>query len=95
MNKILRGVGEALAFANGKGKSSRVTKVDVLDEIDVKAIRGKMKLTQEEFALRYGFSIGTLRHWEQERRRPVGAARILLSVIDKEPEAVERALRVA
>ncbi|MDU7524874.1 MAG: hypothetical protein E7K72_26495 [Roseomonas mucosa] len=36
----------------------------------------------------------SIRDWEQRRRRPEQAARVLLRVIDREPEAVERALDV-
>jgi putative transcriptional regulator len=62
-------------------------------EIDVLKIRRSMGLTREEFAVRFGLNLGTLRDWEQGKRRPVGAARTLLMVIAKEPEAVTRALR--
>jgi putative transcriptional regulator len=55
-------------------------------------IRKRLNLTQEAFAARFGFSAGAVRDWEQGRRRPEASARILLTVIDKEPEAVERAL---
>jgi putative transcriptional regulator len=49
-------------------------------------------LTQAAFAQRYGFTLSSIRNWEQDRRQPEGAARVLLLVIDKEPEAVQRAL---
>ena len=42
-----------------------------------------------------GFSNNTLRHWEQGLRQPEGPARAYLLVIDREPEAVEKALRAA
>lgn len=60
---------------------------------NVKAIRRKSGLTQQEFAVRYGFPVATLRNWEQERRRPEMAALLLLEIIRKEPDAVTRALR--
>jgi putative transcriptional regulator len=52
-------------------------------------------MTQEEFAGRFGFSIKTLRHWEQKQRVPEGPARAYLLVIDRDPKAVQRALRKA
>jgi putative transcriptional regulator len=61
--------------------------------VDLKKLRRRLGLTQESFAARFGFSLGTLRNWERGRRRPDGPAQILLQVIDREPEAVERALR--
>ncbi len=95
MNKILRGIEEAVSIAKSETTEGRVTQVVVPDDIDVKAIRKNQSLSQEEFALKYGFPIGTLRHWEQQTRRPAGAARILLAIIDKEPDVVEKVLEVA
>ncbi|GAM96731.1 DNA-binding protein [alpha proteobacterium U9-1i] len=59
---------------------------------NVRAIRQKLELSQEEFARRFGVSVGTLRNWEQGVRLPDGPARVLLKVIEREPEAVKRAL---
>ena len=59
---------------------------------DVGAIRQRLGLTQASFAARFGISLGALRDWEQNRRQPEAPARVLLTVIDREPEAVERAL---
>lgn len=61
-------------------------------EVDVPAIRKGLGLSQEEFALRFGLDVGTLRGWEQGRFKPDRAARVLLQVIAREPAAVERAL---
>jgi putative transcriptional regulator len=52
-------------------------------------------MTQQQFAARFGFNINTLRHWEQGRRRPEGPTRSYLLVIDRKPEAVQKALRTA
>jgi len=91
---ILRGFEEAIAFAEGTADMS-LYRVHIPAEIDVKAIRGRLGLTQQEFADRFGFNIETLRHWEQGRLVPVGHLRAYLTVIGREPEAVQRALRVA
>lgn len=90
---ILRGLEQALAHAKGEADPSlyRVHQPKILD---VAAIRKKTGLTQEEFAQRLSIRVGTLRHWERGTHYPRGPARTLLKVIDKEPEAVERALRV-
>ena len=90
---ILRGARNALAYARGEKSRSRATVVHVPKQIDVKAVRKRLGLSQAAFAARFGFSVGTLRDWEQKRRRPEGPARVLLTVIDREPEAVERALK--
>jgi putative transcriptional regulator len=90
--KILRGLEEAARHARGEAVNVRTRTVFVPNAIDVRAIREKLGLSQEEFALRFGFSLGTVRHWEQGRRYPDGAARVLLTVIDRQPKAVDEAL---
>lgn len=87
--KIIEGLEEALRFARGEETGARVTLIEIPD---VPAIRKKLGFTQQEFAARFGVSLGTLRNWEQGVRLPEGPARVLLTVIDKEPEAVKRAL---
>ena len=61
--------------------------------VNVRAIRQNMKLTQEEFAARFGLPLGTVRDWEQGAHRPDRAAQVLLTVIARDPDAVVRALR--
>ncbi|MGA2212499.1 MAG: helix-turn-helix domain-containing protein [Bryobacteraceae bacterium] len=60
---------------------------------DVRKMRARMKLSQKQFAARFGFSLDSIQNWEQGRRIPDGPARTLLAVIAHEPKAVERALR--
>jgi putative transcriptional regulator len=55
-------------------------------------------MTQQTFAARFGFSVNTLRHWEQGKREPPsveGPTRAYLLVIDRAPAVVQRALRIA
>jgi putative transcriptional regulator len=61
--------------------------------IDVVALRGRMGMSQELFARRFGFPVATLRHWERGDRKPRGTARVLLQVIAHNPRAVLQALR--
>ncbi len=63
-----------------------------IDDVDVYEIRQKSKLTQLEFAQAFGFSLRTLQQWEQGRRRPHGAALVLLKVVDYAPDIVNKAL---
>ena len=91
---ILRGLEQALAFVEGTAKKGTYV-VHIPPEIDVKAIRGRLGMTQREFAVRFGFSVNTLRHWEQGRRVPEGPTRAYLLVIDREPQAGQKALRIA
>ena len=60
----------------------------------VRALRARLGLTQVQFARRFGFIIDTVQQYEQGRRRPSGPASTLLRVIEADPEAVVRALRV-
>ncbi|MEX1204142.1 MAG: helix-turn-helix domain-containing protein [Dongiaceae bacterium] len=89
---ILRGARDSLAYARGDKSRGKETIVYVPTRVDVRALRKRLGLTQAEFAGRYGFKLSTLRDWEQGRRQPDGPARVLLTVIDREPRAVARAL---
>jgi len=62
-------------------------------EIDVRAIRGKLHLSQEDFARTLGFTINQIKAWEQNRNRPLGGVRAYLMIIDLAPEAVIEILR--
>jgi putative transcriptional regulator len=82
---------ESGAIAESSALPARFV-VHIPQEIDVKAIRSKLGLTQLEFARRFGFSIKTLQQWEQKQRVPEGPTRAYLLVIDRDPDAVQRAL---
>lgn len=56
------------------------------EDIDVRALRERLGLTQADFAARFGFGLDTVRNREQRRRRPGGAARTFLRMIEREPE---------
>lgn len=62
------------------------------DRLDIRRIREKYQLTQQQFASMLGISVRTLRNWEQGRRVPEGPAMALLRVADKYPQAVIDAL---
>ena len=86
---IMAGLGEVAEIVAGRAEPARIY---VPADIDVRAIRARFKMSQEAFAMRFGFKTATVREWEQQRRKPEAAARVLLMVIAKEPEAVMRAL---
>ncbi len=90
---IIHGLEQSIAYARGEKVRAKVTMAEVPNEVDVKAIRKRFGLTQPQFAARYGFALTALQEWEKKRRRPDRAARLFLKVIEREPEAVERALR--
>ncbi len=56
------------------------------------ALRKRFRLSRSKFAHRFGLDARALQDWEQGRRVPDRAARVLLTVIDRDPEAVVRAL---
>jgi putative transcriptional regulator len=93
-DKIMAGLKDAQSHAAGAADAAAY-RVHIPADIDVKAIRGRRGLSQQAFADRYGFSVAAVRDWEQGRRVPEAPARSFLMVIDREPEAVDRALSAA
>jgi len=55
-------------------------------QIDVRALRERLGLTQEQFALRYALDLDAVRNWEHKRRKPDPAAQGYLRVIARLPE---------
>lgn len=88
--RIMDGLNDALRYAEGKPASEGAVHVDA--SIDAKAIRAKTGLSQSEFAKRCGVSIDTLQNWEQGRKEPTGPARVLLSMLARNPNVVQQTL---
>jgi putative transcriptional regulator len=88
--RIMEGLGEALAHA--RGEDAPGMRIHIPTEIDTKAIRKTLGLTQVQFAARHGFSLGAVRDWEQGRAMPDQSTRAFLKVIAAEPATVERVL---
>lgn len=82
---------QALAHARGEIELPSY-EIRVPDEIDVAALRRRLGLSQRRFAKTFGLDVFAVHSWEQGRRHPDRAARVLLRVIDREPAAVKRAL---
>lgn len=87
--RMIASAKQALAFAAGEDNGCAA---HIPEDIDVKAIRKKVNMSQSEFANLFGLNKRTLEHWEHGRRVPSGTARAFLTVIAREPEAVRRAL---
>jgi len=83
---------EAKAIRAGELKASRRFTVN---PIDVKAVRAKTGLSQNEFAQMIQISTRTLQNWEQKRRNPTGPAAALLKIVSAEPEVALRSLHAA
>jgi putative transcriptional regulator len=83
--ELVDSVREGGAILRGETSASRT--FNILPP-KIKSIRDGFGLTQEQFAALLGISVRTLRNWEQGRRVPEGAARVLLQVAARYPEAV-------
>jgi putative transcriptional regulator len=79
------------AIAHAKGNNSKVI-LHKPHTVNVKKLRTKMDMTQQQFCAMFGIALGTLRHWEQGDRSPKGPALVLLNVVEKNPQAVMAAL---
>ncbi len=90
--RIIDGLNDAIAITQGRA-DPKTYRVHVPVDVDVQKIRKKLKLTQAEFAHRYGFSLGSIRDWEQKRKQPEASARMFLKVIEKRPDVVAEVLR--
>lgn len=86
---IKQGLNEAVEYS--KGQVSKA-KVHEFGPVEVKKIRAKLGMSQNEFASAFGISVSTLRHWERGDRAPHGPALVLLNVVSREPRAVLEAL---
>lgn len=88
-DSIRRGLMEAIEHAEGRAPETRIYRPRA---VNVRALRDKVGMTQEQFAANFGFSTATLRHWERGDRSPHGPALALLNVIEHNPRAVIDAL---
>jgi len=89
--RLVAGLSEALAHARGEIELPSYT-VTVPDRVDVAKLRHRLGLSQSGFARAFGLDVTAIHAWEQGRRRPERSARILLKIVEREPEAVTRAL---
>ena len=87
---LKEGLAEADAFMSEENTDA---KVHIPAPIDVKRIRRKLGLTQAAFANAYGLSLDAVKNWETGRRVPDRSATTLLTVIERNPKAVIKALR--
>ncbi len=92
--RLLDSMKELRAHLRGETQLSE-TVYHVPPETDVRALREKLGLSQSDFAALFGFNVRSLQDWEQGRRRPEIPIRAYLAVIQRDPRAVIRALRVA
>ncbi|SDX86107.1 putative transcriptional regulator [Allochromatium warmingii] len=87
--EIMSGLNDAKSHAQGQ---SRHVIEHAPDCLNVKAIREKTGMNPQRFCATLGISLNTLKHWEQGSKIPRGSARILLKVVDKNPQVVIKAI---
>jgi putative transcriptional regulator len=90
--QMMDGLDDVEAFLAGEQEGF---KAHVPHEVDVRAIRNRLGMTQAKFSATFGFSLDAIKHWEGGRRTPEAPARALLTVIDRNPAAVLTALNPA
>ena len=89
--EVEEALGEVLAHVRGEtGLVCRI--VDDPSAERIRALRARLKLSRRKFAEKFGLDVRAIQDWEQGRRVPDKAARVLLTVIENDPDAVERAL---
>ena len=91
-NELITGAEEALGYLRGDKSKGRAHKVR-MNDVDVKAIRTRLRMTQEVFSEAFAIPVSTLKKWETNNRVPEGPTKAYLMVIDKNPKAVQSALR--
>ena len=82
------------ALADDLRRSGFLLSVVAPRDVDVRALRERLGLTQEQFALRFGLELDAVRNWEYGRREPDAAAKCYLTIIENAPRAVQDALAV-
>lgn len=84
------GLREALAWKRGE-VALEVVNIDPMPAERIRAIRRKVARSARQFEQKFGIPAATMNNWEQGRRKPDPAGRLLLKVIERNPEAVEQA----
>jgi putative transcriptional regulator len=86
-DKIAAGLDDAIAFTEG-----RETRARLIRPVDIKTVRERLGKTQGQFSDEFKLPIGTVRDWEQHRREPDTGSKVYLSMIEADPEGVQRIL---
>ncbi|MBV8851567.1 MAG: transcriptional regulator [Methylobacteriaceae bacterium] len=92
--RLLRAAKEALAYAEGRVDKNQY-RVFIPDNIDVKELRRRLHMMQDDFARHFGIKLARLRDWEQGRSAPGSMERAFLKVIQQAPDTVKQVLKVA
>ncbi|MHB1109195.1 MAG: helix-turn-helix domain-containing protein [Devosia sp.] len=92
---LIEALEEVVAWKRGEIELEVVEYPDPMPVEEIKAIRKKVAKSAKDFERRFGIPASTLNNWEQGRRRPDPASRLLLRVIEAAPETVEKVAKDA
>jgi putative transcriptional regulator len=90
-DRLVESLGEVGTHVAAGRFSGRISRIEI-EAGDVRAVRERSGMTQQQFAAAFGIGLGTLQKWERGERRPSGAARSLLKVMQANLPAVVAAL---
>ena len=90
-DRLMQGLEEVREHVTTGKFRGRISEVDIRP-IDVRKVRERSRMTQRQFADTFGIGLGTLQKWERGERRPSGAARSLMLVMQADLQTVVRAL---
>ncbi|TAA49298.1 DNA-binding transcriptional regulator [Shinella sp. JR1-6] len=88
-SRLLNAAREMREIARGEKKPAHI---HVPPDVDVRAIRRQLGLSQDAFASEFCFSINQIRDWEQRRTRPIDSNRAYLMLIERHPDIVRKML---
>ena len=88
--RLIGAAREAAEIARGERKPAAQY---IPADIDVRGIRKKLKLSQEDFVSQFGFTVNQIRDWEQQRARPLGGVRAHLMIIDRAPDQIRELIQ--
>ncbi len=87
--RLLEAAREMRSIARGETKPAHI---HVPPDVDVRAIRRGLGMSQDTFATEFAFSINQIRDWEQNRSRPLDSNRAYLMLIQRHPAEVRKML---
>ena len=83
---IMKGIEQATEHLEGKANGSKTTRLSFMPNItvrptDIKTLRKRLGLSQQELAMLLDVGIDTVRKWEQGRNTPEGPSRRMLQAL--------------
>jgi putative transcriptional regulator len=92
--KSIEAMQQVIAYRGGKTEGFKTVTITP-PQVNVKVIRERLNMTQQEFAEAYGLSLSTLKNWEQGHRQPDGVVRIFIKMIENDPPRLRKQVQAA